>query len=63
VDAIEIDVTAELLTLPAPGSQESARLGAVLALSSHTPPPERKRMVAAIEDGLILRTLYPKRRR
>lgn len=66
VDAIEIDVA--FLDTARAWSQESARLGAVLAPLE---PPgafeerqaERKRMIAAIEDGLLLRTLYSARRR
>jgi hypothetical protein len=68
VDAIEIDVTAALLRTASAWLQESARLGDELAPLE---PPgvfaerqsERKRMITAIEDGLLLRSLYSARRR
>ena len=68
VDAIEIDVTAPFLHTARAWLQESERLGDELALLE---PPgafaerqaERSRMIAAIEDGLLLRSLYSARRR
>ena len=68
VDAIEIDVTAAFLHTARAWSQASERLGDELAPLE---PPgafaerqaDRKRMISAIEDGLLLRSLYSARRR
>jgi hypothetical protein len=67
VDAIEIDVTAAFLHTARAWSQESARLGDELAPlelpgAFAERQSERKRMIAAIEDGLLLRSLYSARR-
>lgn len=68
VDATEIDVTNAFPDTARAWSQESAHLGAVLAPleppgASEERQAERKRMIAAIEDGLLLRALYSARRR
>jgi hypothetical protein len=68
VDAIEIDVTAAFLHTARAWLHESERLGDELAPLE---PPgafaerqaDRKRMISAIEDGLLLRSLYSARRR
>jgi hypothetical protein len=68
VDAIEIDVTAAFLDTARAWLHESERLGDELAPLE---PPgafaerqaERRKMIAAIEDGLLLRSLYSARRR
>ena len=68
VDAIEIDVTAMFLHTARAWLRESERLGDELAPLE---PPgafaerqaERNRMIVAMEDGLLLRSLYSARRR
>ena len=68
VDAIEIDATATFLHTARAWLQESERLGDELAPLE---PPgafaerqaERSKMIAAMEDGLLLRSLYSARRR
>jgi len=68
VDAIEIDVTAAFLHTARAWLQESTRRGDELA-ALETPgafeerKAERERMIAAIEDGLLRRSLYSARRR
>lgn len=68
VDAIEIDATATFLHTARAWLQESERLGDELApLEPHGAfaerQAERRRMIAAMEDGLLLRSLYSARRR
>ncbi len=66
--AIEIDVTAAFLHTARAWLQESTRRGDELA-ALETPgafeerKAERERMIAAIEDGLLRRSLYSARRR
>jgi hypothetical protein len=68
VDAVEIDATATFLHTARAWLQESERLGDELApLEPHGAfaerQAERSRMIAAMEDGLLLRSLYSARRR